>query len=83
MKFNTDDFEIYTLFGDLKGGETFYYEPSGVIWMKLCESENFYNRAVALDDGVVAVFDDYDHVIKVDIECKITFSPIKKKTINN
>lgn len=80
MKFNANDFDFYTPFGDLNSGDTFYYEPSGVIWMKLHEDGDFYNRAVALDDGVVAIFNDDEGVIKVDIECKITFSP---KTLDN
>ena len=80
MKINTDNFEFYTPFGDLNSGDTFYYEPSGVIWMKLHECNAFSNSAVALDDGVVAVFNDDESVIKVDVECKITFSP---KTLDN
>lgn len=48
--------------------------------MKLHECNAFSNSAVALDDGVVAVFNDDESVIKVDVECKITFSP---KTLDN
>lgn len=74
MKFNVDDFQFHTPFGDLKNGETFYFEPSGTIWMKLYEDEFLYNSAVALDDGTVCQFKDDEDVIKVDIKCEITFS---------
>lgn len=82
MKFNANDFDFYTPFGDLNSGDTFYYEPSGVIWMKLFEDadKTFSNNAVALDDGVIGAFNDDESVIKVDVECKITFSP---KTLDN
>lgn len=72
MKISIDNFKYRTCFGDLKGGETFYYEPSGIIWMKLQEQEFLYNSAVALDDGTVCQFADDEYVIKVDIECEIT-----------
>ena len=81
MKFNVDDFKFQALFKDLKNGETFYYEPSGVVWMKLCENTHFHNQAVALDDGMVCEFDDNDLVVKVNIKCEVTISPIK--TLDN
>lgn len=74
MKFNADDFKFQTCFRDLKNGETFYYEPSGIIWMKLRENEFCYSSAVSLDDGSVCTFSDDELVIKVDVECKITIS---------
>lgn len=76
MKINVDNYKFYTLFGELKNGETFYYEPSGVIWMKIAKHDGFYNCAVALDDGIVSQFDDDDRVIKVDIKCEIAISNI-------
>ncbi len=77
MNINVNDFNIYTPFGDLENGEAFYYEPSGIIWMKLLDGD-FHNYAVALDDGTVCEFSDHERVVKVDIECKITISPIKR-----
>jgi hypothetical protein len=71
MKINVDDLTIYTSFGALENGETFYYEPSDVIWMKLREDE-YPNSAVSLDDGTVCMFNDDERVIKVDIECEVT-----------
>ena len=68
MKFNVDDFLKPYTFGDLKCGETFYYEPSGIIWMKLREDEYVYNSAVSLDDGTICAFSDNEHVIKLDIK---------------
>lgn len=73
MNFN---FKFYTLFGNLKNGDTFYYEPSGVIWMKLREDEKntYHNKAVSLDDGTVCTFDNEECVIKLDIHSEVVFS---------
>ena len=76
MKISVDDVKIYRQFGELENGETFYYEPSGIIWMKLLDGD-FHNCAVALDDGTVCEFGDHERVIKVDIKCTITISSIK------
>jgi hypothetical protein len=76
MKINVNNYKFYTLFGELKSGETFYYEPSGVVWMKIAKHDGFYNCAVALDDGIISQFDDEDRVIKVDIKCEIAISNI-------
>lgn len=69
LNVNENDFNFDTSFGALENGETFFYEPSGVIWMKLNED---YNNAVALDDGTVCEFNDDERVIKVDIKCEVT-----------
>lgn len=80
MKFILNNFN--TSFRDLKNGETFYYEPSGVIWMKLRDGD-MYNSAVALDDGTVCQFDDSERVVKVDVECKISLIKTLDKTLDN
>ena len=54
-------------FSEVLSGETFYYVPSGVMWIKLDnplfdEYGNPYN-AVALDDGIVSHFDEDDKVM--------------------
>ena len=72
MKFNLDDFKIYTPFGELKNGEVFYTEASGTLWMKLCDA--IHNSAVALDDGTVCTFGEKERVIKVNVKCEITIS---------
>lgn len=56
-------------FRDLKGGDTFYFEPSGVMWIKLLYSirdkgENVYN-AVALDDGTPVEFNDNTEIVVI------------------
>ena len=56
-------------FGELLAGETFYYVPSGAMWIRLDsplfdENGNLYN-AVALDDGIPSHFDDDDKVLVI------------------
>lgn len=51
-------------FSEIEEGEAFYYEPSGVMWIKLnCQlfdtHGNPYN-AVALDDGTPSYFEPND-----------------------
>ena len=74
--------DFYKLFGDLKNGEVFYTEASGILWMKLREDGFLYNSAVALDDGTVCTFDDNERVIKLDMKCEITFS-FSNQSIDN
>ena len=51
-------------FEDLVGGDTFYYPPSGVMWMKLTKSIDRFN-AVALDDGTPVHFSNTDDVVVI------------------
>lgn len=70
------NFKNTNRFGDLRGGDTFWYELSGTLWMKLIITydgdnvETIYN-AVALDDGTLSEFGDNEVII-----------PIKTKVIN-
>lgn len=56
-------------FESISAGETFYYAPSGTMWIKLDEPlfdayKNLYN-AVALDDGIPTHFADDDMVVVI------------------
>ena len=59
---------------DLVGGDTFYFEPSGTIWMKTVteyeEGDGVVN-AISLDDGTLSYFSKGDAII-----------PIKTKVVN-
>jgi hypothetical protein len=52
-------------FSAIESGETFYYEPSGTMWIKLdgklFDTHGTYN-AVALDNGVASYFSDDDEI---------------------
>jgi hypothetical protein len=53
-------------FSAIESGETFYYEPSGTMWIKLdgqlLDIHNATYNAVALDNGTPSYFDDDDEI---------------------
>ena len=63
-----------TTIDDLVSGDTFYFEPSGVMWMKISEEIEIYDgiaNAVSLDDGTLSRFYNYEKIV-----------PIKTKVVN-
>lgn len=67
--------DIKDYFGDLIGGDTFYYPQSRCMWMKLnsesaravedLEDVEFNYNAVSLDDGTLAEFYNSEQVIAI------------------
>ena len=59
---------------DLVGGDIFYFEPSGTLWMKTSQTLKLTDgmaNAISLDDGTLAYFSKGDAII-----------PIKTKVVN-
>ena len=62
---------------DLVGGDTFYFAPSGTLWMKTIieykaiEAPDGMANAISLDDGTLSYFSKGDAII-----------PIKTKVVN-
>ena len=54
------------LFSTIESGETFYYEPSGTMWIKLdgqlIDKHSAKYNAVSLDNGVASYFSDDDEI---------------------
>lgn len=56
-------------FSEIESGETFYYEPSGTMWIRLDLDIPLFDKrgklynAVALDDGVASHFENDDKVM--------------------
>ena len=62
---------------DLVGGDTFYFAPSGILWMKTFDEYKTSQvldgvvNAISLDDGTLNYFSKDDEII-----------PIKTKVVN-
>lgn len=56
---------------DLVSGDTFYFEPSGILWMKtlmeytVTEAPDGIANAISLDDGSLAYFSKCDTIIPI------------------